>query len=447
MKHFFVLLFLYYLRFFARLQLKKISLLQKLKGSNLIAIGVTASAGKTTTVKTIYAALSPFYKIKLNTKSSETGLSLNILDINTINYSLIDWFRILTLAPIKFLFLNWKSYQIYLTEFGIDAPFWPKNMDFLLSILNPDIAVFLNVNPVHAQNFKKPSLKSALNAIAKEKSKLTNSYKPNKLSIVNFDDPFVKNSINVSNQLLTIGSKDTDIQILSTTNNQHGFSADFIINNKKYIVILKNQIQPTSFATSLASSLLIANHLGLDLDKIITSLQANFQNEPSRSSLLLGIKNTTIIDSSYNSSPQAASEMLDILSSFPGQKIAVLGDMRELGPQTKISHRRLYKHALNSSDLIIGVGPYTQKYFKKSAKVQTFLYWWQALDFLKNQIKGGEVILVKGSQNTIYLEELVKGLVENKLDQKNLCRQSPYWLSVKQKFHTQFVIDQLKIED
>lgn len=413
MKQFLVLPFLYYLRFFARLQLKKVSFLQKLKRDIFITIGITASAGKTTTAQVVYSALSSFYRVKLHTRPSETGLPLDILNITTKDYSLLDWLSVLFLCPFRLL-TDWHTYQIFIAEMGIDSPRWPKNMDFLLSILNPDIAVFLNVNPVHAQSFNQPSLKLALKAIANEKAKLVNLFKPNKICIVNFQDTFVKASIRTKNKLL-ITKQDCHIK-------------------------LKNYIFPKSFSHSLSTAYIIAKHLGLKTRQVTKSIQSNFSPPPGRSTLLQGIKNTTIIDSSYNSSPQAALEMLDILSSFSTKKIAVLGDMRELGLQTKISHQKLYKQAQKSADLIIGVGSYTQKYFKKSPKVHTFQFWWQALDFLKNQIKGGEIILVKGSQNTIYLEELIKALLKNKSDSKELCRQFPYWLSLKQKFKLQNLV-------
>jgi UDP-N-acetylmuramyl pentapeptide synthase len=106
--------------------------------------------------------------------------------------------------------------------------------------------------------------------------------------------------------------------------------------------------------------------------------------------------------------------------------------MRELGNSSKEEHQKIYDLATKSADLIISVGPETTKYFDDKSK--KFTYWWQAAKFLKDQIKGEETILVKGSQNTIFLEELVKSILKNPSDSKKLCRQSPYWLKVKAKF-------------
>jgi UDP-N-acetylmuramyl pentapeptide synthase len=126
--------------------------------------------------------------------------------------------------------------------------------------------------------------------------------------------------------------------------------------------------------------------------------------------------------------------MLAFLKSFPSPRIAVLGDMRELGSSTTLSHRQLYQTALKSADIIISIGPETTKYF--GPKSHKFTYWWQAAEYLSShpELVSGSHILIKGSQNTIYLEELVKTLLKNSSDINKLCRQSKYWLNLKTKF-------------
>ncbi len=127
--------------------------------------------------------------------------------------------------------------------------------------------------------------------------------------------------------------------------------------------------------------------------------------------------------------------MLDFLSTFPSPRIAILGDMRELGQSSSISHRQIYQKALKTSDIIISVGPQTKKYF--GPKVKKFLFWWQTTDYLQKNLPPKSTLLVKGSQNTIYLEELIKSLLQNPSDSAKLCRQSPYWLKTKQDFKNQ----------
>lgn len=385
------LIFLYYLRFFARLQLSKIKFLNP----KLITVGITGSAGKSSTLLAAEAALKPELRVKTNYGgNSESGLPINILGLKNPNFSLLSWLKIALLAPIKLL-THWQSYDVYLFEMGIDSPRSPKNMDYLLSIVKPKIGVFLNVTPVHLENF------SSLDEIAIEKAKLVNS---TSTAIINSTDPLVKKYT-------------------------HNRKTIFIKSQK---IDIPNYFLPDIYNISIGAAISIAKTLGIDQKTAIENLKNNFHLPPSRSTILRGINNSTLIDSSYNSSPLATVEMLNFLNTFKSPKIAVLGDMRELGSASDLSHQNLYQHAVKSADTIISIGPLCSRYFGLKAK--KFMYWWQAADYLKNNLPENSTILVKGSQNTIFLEEVVKELLKSPKDVHKICRQSPYWLKIKTEF-------------
>ncbi len=394
------ILILGYLKFFARLQLSKIRFIQKLKHRQLDIVGITGSAGKSSTLFACKAALESHLKIKTNDGyNSESGLPLSIIGLKIKNYNPLTWFLMILFCPIMFLF-NWNSYDVLILEMGVDSATWPKNMDYLLSVVKPNITIFLNVSPVHMLNF------DSLNQIAQEKAKLANSAK---VAIINSQDKLVKK--------YTINKN-----IINLTPTKIKFDQYFL---------------PDIYQISFGATLSLSQIFNINYQEAIKNIQTNFILPPSRSSIFEGIKNTTIIDSSYNSSPIACAELLKFLSTFKAKKIAVLGDMRELGEFTKIEHQKIYDLATKSADLIISVGPETKKYF--GDKSQKFLNWWTASEFLKNQIKGCETILIKGSQNTIFLEELVKSILKNPSDSIKLCRQSKYWLKTKKKYKQKFI--------
>ena len=390
-------LILNYLKFFARLQLSKIRFIQKCKKKQLNIIGITGSAGKSSTLFACQAVLSPNFKVKNNDGyNSESGLPLSLIGLKITNYNSISWLKIIFLCPIKLL-INWQSYDILLLEMGVDSPTWPKNMDYLLSIVQPNIAIFLNVSSVHMMNFKN------LDQIAQEKVKLINSAKT---AIINSQDKLVKKYTQNKNIIEIIPTK----------------------------IKFENFYLPDIYQISFGAALSLARIFNISYQKAIKNIQTNFILPPSRSSILNGIINTTIIDSSYNSSPIACSELLKFLTTFKTKKIAVLGDMREIGELAKVEHEKIYDLATKSADLIISVGPETKKYFGN--KSQKFTYWWEASEYLKSILHDDETILVKGSQNTIFLEELVKSILKNPSDSKKLCRQSKYWLKIKTKFRS-----------
>jgi len=389
------ILILNYLKFFARIQLSKIRFLQKLKKKQLDIVGITGSAGKSSTLIACQTILDPYFKIKTNNNcNSESGLPLSLLGLKINDYNLFSWLKMILLCPIKLL-INWKSYDILILEMGIDSATWPKNMDYLLSVVKPNIAIFLNVNPVHLLNF------NSLDQIAEQKSKLANSAN---VAIINNQDKLVKKYTQNKNIINIIPAK----------------------------IKFEHFYLPDIYQISFGAALSLAQIFNINRSQAIKNIQDNFVLPPSRSSILNGIKDITIIDSSYNSSPFACSELLKFLNTFKTKKIAVLGDMRELGKIIGEEHQKIYQLAVKSADMIISVGPETTKYF--GPKSNKFTYWWQAAEFIKKEIKGRETILVKGSQNTIYLEELVKSILKNPSDSVKLCRQSKYWLKTKNKF-------------
>jgi len=167
--------FLFYLRTAARIQLFKIQ-------PKIIAL--TGSVGKTSLCNAVFAVLKDRFKCKQSIKAnSETGIPLDILDLHLKDYSLLNWLYITLLIPWKLL-TNWQKYDYYIVELGVDDPFPPKNIGYLLSFIYPNISIFLNVAPVHTMQFEKlisadKKFKSVQNkhkfllkAIAQEKGKL-----------------------------------------------------------------------------------------------------------------------------------------------------------------------------------------------------------------------------------------------------------------------------------
>ncbi|MFA5894489.1 MAG: hypothetical protein WC851_01820 [Candidatus Shapirobacteria bacterium] len=410
-------LILNYLRFFASLQLSKIRQIQKIKGKKFSIVGITGSAGKSSTINACQAVLQDYLIVKTTAGSnSESGIPLNILGIKVSSFTPVDWLKYCVLAPWQLL-ANWHSCDVYLVEMGIDSPLPPKNMDYLLKIVKPDIGIFLNVNLTHSQEFEKTlssnikgdqKTSKVIELIGAEKAKLVNSIPSTGYALINTTDPTVlKTTLTLRAQKIILKPVHLDF---------------------------KGYAPPADFDISISAATNLAKLFNISLDQAKESLQKNLVLPPSRSSLLFGIHNSTIIDSSYNSSPLATTSMLNVLALHHSPKIAVLGDMRELGDEGAIAHQKLYQHATKVADTIISVGPETQKFF--GPKALKFQFWWQASEYLlaHTELLKDATILVKGSQNTIYLEELVKELLANKSDKTNICRQSPYWLELKNKF-------------
>lgn len=426
------LIVLKYLRFWARVQLKKYA---------PDVVGITGSAGKTTTRNAVAAILQDKYRLKVSHKAnSESGIPLNILEIVPHDYSWIDWMRMILLAPIKVLTI-WKPYEKYLVEMGIDSPLPPKNMDYLLTIIQPRTAIFLNVLPVHTATFERV-IKAAspkqhqviIDAIATEKGKLIKQLPETGLAIVNADDGAVINQTkHLSAQLMTFGKKlDATVIIREIVRDEKTtrftFQYNTVTANCQFPFLLADH-----YAYSFAAALCVALDEGYSLTEGCQLLQLNFKLPPGRMSLFAGINDALIIDSSYNASASPTIGALQLIKTIPAKRrLALLGDMRELGSETQLEHERVIDEALSLDQLIL-VGSLMKRYaLPYAASHQVSVKWYrtahEAGQALFHELKSGDVLLVKGSQNEIMLETAVEMLLKNpQQDRARLCRRGLYW--------------------
>lgn len=424
---------LYYLRFFAKLQLKK---------NNPDIIGITGSAGKTSCRDAVNAILKDKFRVKVSHKAnSESGIPLNILGLTPTDYSPTDWLRLVLLTPIKLL-TNFETYDKYIVEMGIDSPYAPKNMQYLLTIIKPQIGIFLNAYPVHTESFD-PLIKAsdphkrdqeAKRLIAAEKGRLITSLPSSGLAILNVDDKNVHQFAKKTNaSVITFGSSEKSaLRIKDFQVTLNGSHVTFENNHHQATLVLDNYVLNSHFAYTLAAAVCVGLNYNIPLDESIALLKKNFSLPKSRSSIIKATNGATIIDSSYNASTIPTLDALDTLDSIaPKRKLTLLGDMRELGREAKLAHQEIAKKAASICDHIYLVGPLMKQYALPkidSSKVTWYKNAKDAANDLKTLLKENDTLLVKGSQNTIFLEYAVEKLMQNPQDaDKLLCRRGTFW--------------------
>lgn len=412
-------------------------------------IGITGSVGKSSARNAVYAAIKDKGRVKAIEKgNSETGVPLGILGLAPKDYSPLDWLTLLVTVPFRTFYLKKTDYLII--EMGIDEPDPPKNMSYLLSIVKPDIAVFLNVHPVHTMQFDKTvpaeitgagRLKLILQNIAREKGLIITESQC-RIGIYNADNQFVANVIAQKaiphTQLLTFGVNDgNDISYKQYDVNLSGTKFGFKLKNKTMEISFKNYFLPEEYREVFAAAVLVGKSLDMSNEEIQAALEKNYWLPAGRSTVLEGINSSVIIDSSYNASKAAVTAFIKLVKKVKKDRpfVFLFGDMRELGRESEAEHKAVAEEIDKSVDFLYCVGPQTKQFVMPNVKKARETKWFEksteAGEYLKQHLPQNAIILVKGSQNTIFLEEGIKPLLAHPEDVKHLCRQSDFWMKKK----------------
>ncbi|MDP3710628.1 MAG: UDP-N-acetylmuramoyl-tripeptide--D-alanyl-D-alanine ligase [bacterium] len=403
-------------------------------------IGITGSVGKTSTRETVFAVLKTKYRVRQAEKNynNEIGLPLTILNIPHYGKNFLAWGWGFVLSAFS-LIKSKNSYpEILILEYGVDKP---GDMDFLLNLAKPDIAVITAIGetPMHVENFKDPE------GVISEKVKLIKCLGEDGYAILNHDDYVVYDIKNrTKGKVLTYGfEENAEVKainyILKTTLDEtlgempEGASFKINFKNKIIPVRMHGVLGKSNIYAALAAAA-VGTVLDINLIKVSEAL-ADLTPPAGRLRLLMGIKNSLILDDTYNAGPESTRLALETLKDAPGKrKIVILGDMLELGKYTEAAHRSIGDQAAEFADILVTVGV-RAKFISDEAnlkgldKSQIFIFdsTDSARGFLDQLIKEGDLILVKGSQG-MRMEKIVEEIMLNPERAKELLvRQEEYW--------------------
>jgi len=368
-------------------------------------VAVTGSVGKTSAKEAIFSVLKEKYGQNIAKSSgnlnSETGVPLAILNYQTSPKNLINWLTVILSVPFK-SFYN-QSFEIMVLEFAADKP---GDIKYLTSIAKPDIAVITAIGPSHLAAF------GDINKIVEEKISLLWALPQNGWAVLNIDDENIrKASYGGRWQKITYAinqSADIIASKITTSFKENKVSTNFDLSGKIQANIGQENLGGQAVVYASLAAAAVGQILEMSPEKIASGL-SKIKNEKHRMQVLPGINKSIIIDDSYNANPLSMRNALNVLQSLKAKrKIAVLGDMREIGKITTQAHVEIGQSAAKIADLVIGVGDVAkkfngQKYFKNRQK---------AIDFLLKEVKEGDMILIKASRG-IGLDKIVDALKEN----------------------------------
>ena len=393
-------------------------------------IGVTGSVGKTSAKEAIYSVLKDKFKTRRNIKNynNEIGVPLTVLgsDISprTTFSGLLGWLIIFFKALLGIIY-QWNYPKILVLELGVSKP---NDMKYLMNFIHPKIGVFTAIGefPSHLEFF------SGIDKLVEEKSLLIKSLPNDGLAVLNNDDLLVRQMGNdLPERIKTIYygfGEEADLKIdnyeLKVDDLEKGnFGINFKLDYKgSFVPIRLIKVLGKHQVFSAAAAASIGLFFNLNLVDIAESLK-DYYSLPGRTNLIKGIKQTWIIDDTYNASPSSTKSALNILdelslkSSGQVRKIAVLGDMMELGVETELGHRSVGKKAAKTADLLFIIGSRARfiadeaikNGFDKS-KIFKFSRAEDSKLIIQEKINKNDIILVKGSRS-MRMEKIIEEIM------------------------------------
>lgn len=403
-------------------------------------IAVAGSVGKTSAKDAIFEILQAKGSVRKSEKSynSEIGLPLTIIGRENAWYSLFGWLSIIAAGIARMLFRKKDYPAILVVEVGADRP---GDIARAMRLIHPRIAVMTAIGevPVHVEFFSGPE------ALAREKEKLFSGLRGKDVAILHFDDAVVSDmKEKMKCQVLTYGfGEGADIR----AEHYHVMFRDGALEHEKIPegIAFKIEYEGNNIPVRIfgafgkqqvyAGLAAIAAGIAYGMNALeAVSALARYTPPPGRLKLIPGEKKTWILDDSYNASPHATHAALEVLEEIPAlRKIAVLGDMLELGKFTEQAHRAVAER-LKGVDVLVTVG-LRAKFIADEARAHGFnpdsIFEFDisqdAAKKLEEIIEKGDLILVKGSQS-IRMERVVEAIMaEPEKAGELLVRQDKVW--------------------
>jgi UDP-N-acetylmuramoyl-tripeptide--D-alanyl-D-alanine ligase len=347
-------------------------------------VAITGSCGKTTTKDLVAEVLARKYRVRVAPENynNEIGVPLSILALQGDD-------------------------DVLVLELGVSAP---GDMAPLGEAAEPTLAVITNVAPTHLEFF------GDVAAVRREKMALLNYVHPGGTAILNADDPLVAAmAVELVNGLkvVTFGmSEDADVKPLGLALDGFRGSTFEMEGGAAVELPLPGEY---NVANALAAAA-VGRVLGVSPADVAAGLAA-YRGRNLRSRVVRDEAGVTYFVDCYNSSPEAAKAALNFVASAPaeGRRVAVLGDMLELGAYAEVGHRGVGSFAAEAGfEVVAGLGEGGRTIVEGAVAAglpSERALWFATKDelaaFLASELRGGDVVLLKASRG-VGLEDILE---------------------------------------
>ncbi len=349
----------------------------------LTVVGITGSVGKTSTKEVVAAVLSRRFRTLKSKRSYNSDATVPT-----------------TLLQMDF------DHEVAVLELGMWAP---GEIRFLANLARPQIGIVTNVGPSHLERMR------SIEAIANAKAELIESLPPDGTAILNIDDERIAAMADRTYAQVFRYGLDPSADLWADAVESHGLEGiAFRVHYGDDDVFIRLPLLGRHSVHAALAGIATGLVLGLSWDEIIAGLQDGLTQ--LRLFVIPGIGGSTIIDDTYNAAPISALAALNLLADLDGRRIAILGDMLELGSMEEEGHRIVGRRAAEVAQYLICVGrrarwiaDEAQTSGMPEERIVCVEQNNDAVEALKELLQPNDYVLIKGSRG-VEMEHIVTAL-------------------------------------
>ena len=350
---------------------------------DLRVIGITGSVGKSTTKELVARVLSQRFQTLKNpgNYNNEIGLPLTLLHAT-------------------------RQHEYAVLEMGF---YVPGEIKFLCDLSLPEVGVITNVGTVHAERA------GSQEAIARGKAELVQSLPPDGLAVLNYDDPWVRAMADQTQARVFYYGLNAHADIWAEDVEGLGLEGiRFKLHFRNEVLHLRVPLIGRHSVHNALRAAAIGLNEGLTWQEIVGGLRS--ERTQLRLLTVQAGSGALILDDTYNASPQSTLAALNLLEELEGRRVAVLGDMLELGPYEQQGHEMVGARAAQVVDELVTVGRRGRMIADAAARaglaaslITEFPDSQAAVSFLQEHLGPGDVVLIKGSHG-MRMDRIVSAL-------------------------------------
>ena len=366
-----------------RIALGKIAAQERLR-LGMKVVGITGSVGKTTTKEMVAAVLETTYRVRKTPVNHNNDIGM----------------------PMAILAMP-EDTEIAVLEMGMNHF---REIAYLSEIAKPNIAVIVNIGTMHIEHL------GSMEGILQAKLEILEGMEPGGRVLLNGDDALLWSQRKKLPDAVYFGKQNPENGVLATDVSKQSGAISFRVKQNQGEFFVRLPLEGVHYVVDALAAVAVGKEFSVPEEKICQAL-GNFQNADGRQEILR-VGQFTIIKDCYNAGPESMAAALDVLHEQKGRRIAVLGDMLELGSCAQAEHYKVGRLAAEKADLLFSYGPNSSKMLKGAVtggmsviKAAAFEDRDKLADVLAQTVRPGDVLLFKGSRG-MRMELILERFVE-----------------------------------